>query len=99
MTRAPAFQIGGGRLTLVHDLLDANMTLEEAAKLLHAQLLSSPWLTAVGVGDDRGTPCVVIYVKTLKGADLEVLHEGWKGFPVVVRKMASPRLLASFGRS
>jgi hypothetical protein len=72
------------------------LTLEDAAKLLHAQLQCASWLTAVGVGDDRGTPCIVIYIKNLKGADLEFLQEGWKGFPVVVRKMGSPRLVASF---
>lgn len=72
------------------------MTLEDAAKLLHAQLQGSPWLTAVGLGEDKGTPCIVVYVKNLKGADLEFLEQGWQGYPVLVRKMGSPRLVASF---
>ncbi len=72
------------------------MTVENAAKLLQTHLQGSPWLTAVGVGESEGTPCIVLYVKNLKGANVEFLKEGWKGFPVVVRKMGSPRLVASF---
>ncbi len=72
------------------------MDLAMAAELLQAQLRESPWLTAVGVGEEKGTPCIVLYVKKFQGADLDFLKEGWKGYPVVVRKMGSPRLLASF---
>ncbi len=72
-----------------------DMTVEQAAKLLQSQLQGSPWLTAVGVGETKGTPCILVYVKTLKGADLALFKQGWKGFPVVVRKMASPRFIAS----
>ncbi len=72
------------------------MTLEQAAKLLHSHLHGAAWLTAIGVGASEGTPCIVVYVKNLKGVDIEFLKDGWKGFPVVVRKMGSPRLVASF---
>lgn len=72
------------------------MTLEDAAKSLHARLHGAPWLTAVGVGEDAGTPAIFIYVKNLKTAKLDFLRDGWEGFPVVVRKMGSPRLVASF---
>jgi hypothetical protein len=63
---------------------------------LQARIKDSPWLTAVGVGENKGTPCIVVYVNTLKNLDLHFLDEGWKGFPVVVRKMGSPRLVASY---
>jgi hypothetical protein len=72
------------------------MTIENAAKLLHARLQGSSWLTAVGIGEHEGAPCIVLYVKTTRGADLGFLQEGWEGFPVVVRKMKSPRLVSVF---
>jgi len=73
-----------------------DMTVEQAAKLLQSHLKSSPWVTAVGVGETDGNPAIVLYVKSMKSADVEFLKDGWKGFPVVVRKMESPRLVASF---
>jgi hypothetical protein len=72
------------------------MTLEEAAKLLQAHLHAAPWVTAVGVGEENRTPCIVLYVKTLSGVNLDSLRQGWQGYPVVVRKMGSPRLVATF---
>jgi hypothetical protein len=75
---------------------ESNMTIEEAAKLLQARLQASPWLTAVGVGDAEGTPCIVLYVKSQKDAKVDFLRDGWKGFPVVVRKMGSPRLVVTY---
>lgn len=72
------------------------MTLERAARLLHARLQGSPWLTAVGAGEHEGAPCIVLYMKTTQGVDLEFLQRGWEGFPVVVRKMKSPRLVSVF---
>jgi hypothetical protein len=81
-------------MTPVHgDGID--MTVEQAAKLLQSHLKNSPWVTAVGVGE-TGNPAIVLYVKSMKSADVEFLKDGWKGFPVVVRKMGSPRLVASF---
>jgi hypothetical protein len=76
--------------------MGSDMSVEEAATLLHSQLRAFPWLTAVGVGETQGTPCIVIYVKSLNSADLDFLKDGWEGFPVVVRKMGSPRLVASY---
>lgn len=72
------------------------MTIEEAAKLLQARLQEFPWLTAVGVGEAEGTPCIVVYVKSRKDAKVDFLRDGWEGFPVVVRKMGSPRLVATY---
>jgi len=72
------------------------MTLEDAAQSLQARLQGTPWLTAVGVGEDAGISYIVVYVKNLKDAELGFLEGGWKGHPVIVRKMGSPRLVASF---
>ena len=66
------------------------MNIREAALQLQAQLQGSPWLTAVGVGEHEGSPCIFVYVKSLNRPGLAFLQNGWQGFPVVVRKMASP---------
>jgi hypothetical protein len=51
------------------------------------------------VGEAEGEPCLVVYVKSPKPADTEFLKEGWKGFPVVIRKLGVPRLVTSAFRS
>ncbi len=56
------------------------------------------WLTAVGVGAQQGVPGIVVYIKNVKAAKLDFLHQGWEGFPVLVRQMGTPRLGASFSR-
>lgn len=66
------------------------MTIQEAANLLLAHLCGKPWVTAVGVGEEKGTESIFIYVMSLKQADVAFLREGWHGFPVVVRKMGPP---------
>lgn len=73
-----------------------HVSIKQAAKLLRSRLQDAPWVTAVGVGEQDGSPCIVLYVKTLTGIKTDFLDQGWKGFPVVVRKMGSPRLVASF---
>ncbi len=72
------------------------MNITDAASKLHARLKGSPWLTAVGVGEHGGSPCIFVYVKSLNRPELAFLQNGWQGFPVVVRKMASPRVLSVF---
>jgi hypothetical protein len=69
------------------------MTIEEAADALQERLRGAPWLTAVGIGEYEGAPCIYLYVKSLKQADVSSLKDGWEGFHVVVRKAGSPRLL------
>ncbi len=51
---------------------------------------------AVGVGENKGVPGIVVYIKSVKAAKLDFLKQGWEGFPVFVRKMGTPRLAASF---
>jgi hypothetical protein len=38
------------------------MIIEDVAKLLHDQLNDAPWLTALGVDENR----IILYVKSLK---------------------------------
>jgi hypothetical protein len=68
----------------------------KAASALQIRQKETPWLTAVGVGQYDHAESIYLYVKDLKGADLDFLKQGWKGFPVVVQKMGTPRLLAVF---
>ena len=72
------------------------MPIEEAAKLLKDRLRDAPWVTAVGVGSHDDSACVFLYVTTLRDAELGFLADGWHGFPVVVRKMGTPRPLRVF---
>lgn len=66
------------------------MDIVKAAKLLNAHLLTSPWLTAVGVGTHDGSPAIVLYVTHYKKPELAFLHDGWHGLPVVVRISGRP---------
>ena len=72
------------------------MTVEQAAKLLRSHLQGEPWVAAIGVGEENGAPCIVLYVKTTKRLNLDDVRQGWNGFPVIVRKMGSLRLLSSW---
>ena len=67
------------------------MTVEQAADLLSERLRSAPWLTTIGVGQENGSPCIYVYVKSLDPIAVAFLKEGWHGFRVLVRKMRSPR--------
>jgi hypothetical protein len=70
------------------------MTIEQAAQSLNERLRANPWFTAVGIGEHNGEPCLFLYVKSLRHADLAFLHEGWCGYPVEVRRMGPPRVAA-----
>lgn len=72
------------------------MTINEAAALLQERLRGLPWMTAVGVGVHQGAEAVFLYVTSLRRPELSFLADGWEGFPVVVKKMSSPRPLAIF---
>jgi hypothetical protein len=66
------------------------MTIRESANQLRAHLSTQPWLTAVGVGQENRVETIVLYVKSLKQAEVAFLKDGWHGFPLVVRKMTPP---------
>jgi hypothetical protein len=67
------------------------MTIEQAAKALHDRLQQAPWFRAVGIGEYQGSPCLYLYVNSLRHADLAFLRGGWHGFHVEVRRMGTPR--------
>lgn len=67
------------------------VTIQEAAKSLHEQFRDATWLTMVGVGEHNGRESIFVYVKSLDPAHVGFLKGGWCGFPVVIRKMTSPR--------
>ncbi len=71
------------------------MTIEQAAATLHERLSDTPWFTAVGTGECDGSPCIYLYVKSLKHAELDMLRDGWQGYPVEIRKMGTIRTAAS----
>ena len=68
----------------------------QAATELRDHLQGVPWLIAVGLGEEEGSPCIFLYVKKFRRDALGFLAGGWRGFPVVVRKMGTPRSLATF---
>ncbi len=69
------------------------MSIEEAADALYERLRDAPWFTAVGIGEHSSSPCLYLYVTSLRKANLAFLKDGWHGFHVEVRKAGSPRLL------
>jgi hypothetical protein len=71
------------------------MTIDEAAESLEKRLRGESWYTAVGVGTHEGKPALFLYVKRLRGVDLSMVKGGWEGYHVEVRKMGTPRVLAS----
>jgi hypothetical protein len=73
------------------------MTIEEAAQTLTDHLRGKPWFTAVGIGEYEGKPCLFLYVKAIKDAELQFLQQGWHGFHVEVRRMGTPRILSVNG--
>jgi hypothetical protein len=69
------------------------MTIEQAAKLLSEELCDAPWATTVGVGEHEGKPCIYLYLKASNPSAASFVKGGWHGFPVLIRKMSSPRPL------
>jgi hypothetical protein len=74
------------------------MTIHEAAAQLQTQLKERPWLTAVGVGVHDGVESIFVYATTPSKVDSSLSAKGWQGFPVVVKKMAKPQLIADPSR-
>ncbi len=67
------------------------MSIQEAANALRERLRHAPWLTAVGVAASADTPCIYLYVNSLRNAEVAFLKDGWQGYPVEVRKMGAIR--------
>jgi hypothetical protein len=59
------------------------VTIYQAAEDLGKVLIASPWLIAVGVSNES----IIIYTKkTVPQEELSPFRNGWKGFPIVVKK-------------
>jgi hypothetical protein len=74
------------------------MSVQKAAQLLQSHLREkcrAAWLTAVGIGETNGSPCIIVYVRRAVPKQTAFLNNGWYGFPVVIEKMGTPRLLKS----
>jgi hypothetical protein len=67
------------------------MDIKTAASLLEKELRSPPWLTMVGVGEHEGREAIFLYVKSPQAVPAWITKEGWQRYPVIVRKMGSPR--------
>ena len=70
---------------------DTPMDIRTAARLLEEELREAPWLTMVGVGEHEGRESIFVYVKHVNPFASELARSGWRGFPVVIRKMGQPR--------
>ena len=70
------------------------MDIDNAAKLLQSKLLTCPWFTAVGIGQEKGQEAIVLYVTSPQLAKQQFPESTWYGFPVVIRKMGAPRALS-----
>jgi hypothetical protein len=68
------------------------MTTEQAANELTEQFQSLPWFTAVGVGIKDQEPCLYLYVKSQREVPEYLVHDGWRGYPVEIRRMGTPRI-------
>ena len=68
---------------------DGSAAAQELAKKLQVQ----PWLTTVGVGKYRGSPCIIVYVRCSPGQVKQYVPTTWSGIRVLVKKMQGPNLL------
>jgi hypothetical protein len=71
------------------------MTIENAAQQLQRRFQEAPWLNAVGVGQYDGSPCIFLYVKSVRAARRALSVNEWRKFPIVIRKMGALRPAAS----
>jgi hypothetical protein len=69
------------------------MTIQEAAEDLGRRLQGESWLTGVAVADHQVSPEIIIYINSVKNANIGFLNNGWQGFPVKVMQMGRLRPL------
>ena len=62
---------------------------------LSAEIGNEPWLTAIGQSHQSPTmEHIILYVTDKKAKKVVELKEnGYKGFPVIIKKMGRPHLL------
>ncbi len=67
------------------------MTVEQAAQSLSERLQNASWVSAIGVGQHSGQPCIYVYVRSLKAAKVEFREPTWQGYTVILRQFGTPR--------
>lgn len=67
------------------------MTANEAAESLYDELSRFRWLVSVGIGNPDGRETLYVYVTTIRHPELEVLRNGYRGFPVIVTQSGAVR--------
>lgn len=65
----------------------------EAKARLVGQLMEMPGITAIGVGESGGSPCLRVWVVELTEELREAIPRSFEGFPVRVRESGPIRAL------
>jgi hypothetical protein len=72
------------------------MSPENAANLLDAELRAYPWYLSVGVGTtNEGRPLLFIYTKSARHPELARLGRAWHGFEIIIKPVGSMRPVAT----
>ena len=71
-----------------------DMSPEEAARRLDAELRPHSWYTSTGVGATADGPVLFVYVTTGNHRPLSRLDDGWMGYRVMVRPIGRVRAVA-----
>lgn len=71
------------------------MNASQAVQELREYLGKPQWLHSIGIGSVGGKETIFLYLTTSRSPALDFLANGWKGFPVVVRRFGS---LAPLGK-
>lgn len=58
-----------------------------AATHLYEKLSWHRWFTSVGVAQEGGHPCLIVYVSVPPNRVAKDIPREWEGFPVVPRKL------------
>jgi hypothetical protein len=67
------------------------MRAENAAQELEKRLRKFAWYHSVGVGETAKGPMLFVYVKSSRHRELELIKDGWMGYPVIVRSVGNIR--------
>ncbi|WP_428567075.1 MAG: hypothetical protein ACP59X_07295 [Solidesulfovibrio sp. DCME] len=69
--------------------MERKIDIKRAAEQLHQAVSHKQWFTAIGVGNNQ----ILVYFHGKKPR--EGIPNIWKGYPVVFKKMSTPRLLSA----
>ncbi len=71
-----------------------DMTPDEAAQCLDAELRPNAWYSSIGVGDTDEGPALFVYVRTGRHRALSRLNQGWMGYKVIIRPVGRIQAIA-----